>query len=104
MALKASHRPMVRSIPVTKARAMLGKLVNGVNRNKDYVVIEKSGLPVAVLMDIDEFEDYLEAKDPGVQKIIADGTREYSEGKARPAGEFFAELDEEERGRAAAKR
>ncbi len=90
---------MVSKIPVTKARGMLGKLLNRVNRNKEYVVIEKSGLPVAVLMDIDEFEDYLEANNPEVQKIIADGTREYSEGKARPADKFFAELDKKKRGR-----
>lgn len=85
---------MVRHINVTEARSALGRLLNRVHRNKEYVVIEKNGLPIAVLMDVDEFEDYLEANDPAVQKRITASTREYGEGKATPAATLGAELEE----------
>jgi hypothetical protein len=31
--------------------------------NKEYIIIEKDGIPIAGLMDIDEFEDYPEQQD-----------------------------------------
>ena len=61
-----STKPMVTTIPITKARINLGALVRRVHLNKEYFVIEKDGIPIAGLMDIDEFEDYLELQDPKV--------------------------------------
>ena len=55
--------PMVTSIPITQARINLGSLVQRIHLNKEYFILEKDGIPVAGLMDIDEFEDYLELKD-----------------------------------------
>ena len=43
----------IRHVPLTQARASLGTIVNDVNRTSDYVVVERGGLPVAVIMDID---------------------------------------------------
>lgn len=88
-------QPMVRHLPITKARINLGDVIKRVNRDKEYIVLEKGGLPVAAIMDIDEFEDYLELQDPEVNRIIEESTKEYLAGKSRPAEEFFAELDEE---------
>ena len=59
------------------------------------IIIEKGGLPVVAIMDIDEFEDYLEVKDPSVKRHIAASAREHAAGKGRPAKEFFAELEAE---------
>lgn len=38
-----------------------------------------------MILDIDEFEDYLELQDPEVKRIIEEGTKEYLAGKGRPA-------------------
>lgn len=93
----ARHKqPMVRHLPITKARINLGDVVKRVHRDKEYIVLEKGGLPVAAIMDIDEFEDYLELQDPEVKRIIEEGTKEYLAGKGRPAEEFFNELVEEQ--------
>lgn len=94
-------QPMVRHLPITKARINLGDVVKRVHRDKEYIVLEKGGLPVAAIMDIDEFEDYLELQDPEVSRIIVEGTKEYLAGKSRPAEELLAELEEEERESAA---
>ena len=63
-----------------------------VNLNKGYVIIEKDGIPVAGMMPIDEFEDYLELQDPKIRAIIRRGRQEYLAGKSRPAEELLDEL------------
>jgi len=87
---------MVTTIPLTKARINLGALIKRVRLNKEYFILEKDGIPVAGLMDIDEFEDYLELQDPKVQEHIRKSNEEYPAGKSRPYAEFIAELQREE--------
>jgi hypothetical protein len=62
-------------------------------------VLEKDGIPVAGLMDIDAFEDYLELQDPEVRAIIAEGRREYRAGKSRPARALLRTLQARPRGK-----
>ena len=59
------------------------------------MILEKDGIPIAGLMDIDEFEDYLELHDPKVRADIQKSYQEYRAGKGRPIGEFLKELREE---------
>jgi PHD/YefM family antitoxin component YafN of YafNO toxin-antitoxin module len=89
-------RPIVQRLPLTQARNTLGAVVKRVHLNKEYVILEKDGIPLAGVMDIDEFEDYLELQDPKVQADIRRSTAEYLAGKSRPASEFLAELRAEE--------
>jgi PHD/YefM family antitoxin component YafN of YafNO toxin-antitoxin module len=81
----------VRRVPLTIARINLGALVKRVHLNKEYVILEKDGIPVAGLMDADELEDYLELSDPKVREHIRKSNEEYRAGKSRPIEEFFAE-------------
>jgi hypothetical protein len=85
----------VSVLPITKARVNLGAVVRRVHLNKEYIILEKGGIPVAGLMDADEMEDYLEVHDPKVQAQIRKSTEEYHAGKGRPAEEFLAELLQE---------
>ena len=84
--------PMVKTIPITKARINLGALVKRVHLNKEYFILEKDGIPVAGLMDADELEDYLELRDPKVREHIRKSNEEHLAGKSRPIGDFLAEL------------
>ena len=92
MAKKAVRKVSV--MPITKARINLGAVVRRVHLNKEYVILEKGGIPVAGLMDADELEDYLEIHDPKVQRFIRKSHEEYLAGKGRPAREFLAELQD----------
>ncbi len=87
----------VQRLPMTQVRAHLGDLVNRVRDNKEYFILEKDGVPVAGLMDIEEFEDYLELRDPKVQAHIRKSHQEYVSGKSRPAEELLAELRKEKK-------
>ena len=88
---------MVQHLPLTQARINLGAVVKRVHLNKQYVVLEKDGIPVAGVMPIDEFEDYLELQDPTMRAHIRKSNAEYLAGKSRRAEEFLAELRQEVR-------
>ena len=90
MAKKAVRK--VSYMPITKARINLGAVVRRVRVNKEYIILEKSGIPVAGLMDADELEDYLEVHDPKVQRLIQQSNEDYLAGRSRPAEELLAEL------------
>lgn len=95
MPRKGTKKPMVTRLPITKARVNFGAVVKRVHLNKEYIIIEKDGIPIAGLMDIDEFEDYLEQQDGAVQEVIEASNAEYREGKSRPAAEILSELTAE---------
>ena len=90
---------MVYQLPITEVPTRLSEVIKRVQRENQYVVLEKDGVPVAGLMDIDEFEDYLELKDPKVREHIRKSHEEYLAGKSRPIEEFLAELRGEKRGK-----
>ena len=77
---------------MTKARNNLGDLVKRVHRNKEYLILEKDGVPVVAIMDIDEFEDYLELNDPKARREIEKSNEDIRAGRTRPARELLAEL------------
>lgn len=91
-ALRNNSKPMVKTLPITKARINLGAVVKRIHLNKEYVILEKDGIPIAGIMDIDEFEDYLELQDPKVQRHIKKGWQDYLAGRSRPARELLEEL------------
>jgi PHD/YefM family antitoxin component YafN of YafNO toxin-antitoxin module len=82
--------PMVTTIPITKARINLGALVKRVHLNKEYFILEKNGIPIVGIMDIDAFEDYLELQDPKARADIRKSYQEYLAGKGKPLEEFRA--------------
>jgi prevent-host-death family protein len=88
----ASKVPVVRRLPITQVRNALGEVVRRVHTDKEYVILEKGGRPVAAIMDIDEFEDYLDLHDRQVQRHVAQSRKEYRAGNSRPAEVLSAEL------------
>jgi prevent-host-death family protein len=106
MSGKAAKRtPVIRSVPVSEARARFGALIRRVQNDKECVVLERAGTAVAALVDIDEFEDYLELHDPDMTRVIAASHQDYLAGRTRPAEEFLAELQADaDKGRARGRR
>ena len=83
---------MVGTIPITKSRVNLGEVVKRVHLEKDSFVLEKGGIPVATILDIDEFEDWLETKDPELKDQVRQGYEEYKKGKAVLLDKFLAQI------------
>ncbi len=84
---------MVQTLPITKARINLGAVVKRIHLNKEYVILEKDGIPIAGIMDIDEFEDYLELQDPKARRDIEKSNEDIRAGRVRPARELLAKLN-----------
>lgn len=85
-------RSVVYCIPMTRARINLGQVVRRARTKREYFILEKGGIPVAGIMNIDEFEDYLDLQDPGLRKTIRKSGEEYRRGKARDADKFLVSL------------
>lgn len=83
---------LVNVIPLTKARINLGQVIRRVHVGKEYFILEKDGIPVAGIMNIDEFEDYLELQNPKIQRFIKEAANEHRAGKSRPASEVLSAL------------
>lgn len=83
---------MVNRIAITKARINLGDVVKRAHLNGEYFILEKDGIPIAGIMDAGELEDYLELRDPKVNKQIAASRRDAEAGRVRPAAELLSEL------------
>jgi prevent-host-death family protein len=74
-------KTLVNRLPVTKARINLGALIRRVHNNKEQFILEKNGIPVAAILDVDEYEDYLDTRDPEIKRQIREGQVEYRLGK-----------------------
>lgn len=83
---------MIIRMPITKARINLGSIIKKVRLDKEYYVLEKDGYPVAGIMDIDEFEDYLDARNEDLNKQIKKSFKEFTAGKTRPINKLIGEL------------
>jgi PHD/YefM family antitoxin component YafN of YafNO toxin-antitoxin module len=88
---------MISHIPITKARINLGAVVKRAHLNGEYFILEKGGIPIAGIMDADEFEDYLELRDPGMKKQIEASRKDFEAGRVRNVSDFIAELRAEKR-------
>ena len=57
----ATHpRVIIHRIPITRARINLGQVARRAHINKEYFILEKDGIPVAAIMNVEELEDFLE--------------------------------------------
>ena len=97
-------KTMVNRIAITQARINLGDVVKRAHLNGEYFILEKDGIPIAGIMDADEFEDYLELQNPAVKKQIAASRADSEAGRVRPAAELLLELRGKGRKTAARKR
>ncbi|MCK4386849.1 MAG: type II toxin-antitoxin system Phd/YefM family antitoxin [Candidatus Pacebacteria bacterium] len=83
---------MPTTIPITKARINLGAIVKRVSLRKEKFILEKDGYPVAILIDIDEYEDFIEQRNPRIQRILKESHRDYLAGRVQPADKLLEEL------------
>lgn len=83
---------MVTKIAITKARINLGDIVKRAKLNNEYFILEKDGFPVAGIMDIDEFEDYLDVNNLKEKEEIKKGYAEYKTGKVKSVDKFLKNL------------
>ena len=76
---------MTKTLPITKAREDLTRLVENANRRLDEYVITVNGIPAAVLISAAEYESWKETNDimsdSKLLTAIRQGEKEIQEGK-----------------------
>lgn len=60
---------MLKRISATKARQNLGQLLNEVSLRGDSYIIERAGKPLAVLVDLDQFQQLIENQNAAVKAV-----------------------------------
>jgi hypothetical protein len=85
-------KSVVHRIPITRARVNLGQVVRRAHLHREFFILEKDGIPVAGLMNMDDFEDFLDQQEPGLKAQIRKSRGEYRQGRARDARRFLASL------------
>ncbi len=85
-------KSVVHRIPISTAWVNLAQIVRRAYINREYFILEKHGIPLVGVMNIDEFEDYLDQQNPGLKKQIRRSQEQYPRGKARDAGKLLREL------------
>ena len=87
---------MTKTLPITKAREDLTKIVDRANRLLEEYIITVNGSPAAVIMSASEYESWKETNeilaDPGLVKAIRQGEKELDEGKGLDWEEVKKEL------------
>ena len=87
---------MTHTLPITKAREDLTKLVNNASKRLDEYVITVNGSPAAVLISAAEYESWKETNeimsDPQLMKDIRQGEKELNAGRGIPWEDVKKEL------------
>ncbi|MEK7648962.1 MAG: hypothetical protein AAB400_03525 [Patescibacteria group bacterium] len=82
----------LRSMPVTKARVNLGSVIKQAYLQKKSFLLEKGGIPVAGILGIEDFEDWLEVSNPSLRNDIQKGYEEYKRKKTKPLKKLLSSL------------
>ena len=82
----------LRSLPITEARINLGSVVKQAYLQKKSFLLEKGGIPVAGIIGIEDFEDWLELSNPFVRDDIRKGYQEYKKKKTKPLKALLTKL------------
>jgi len=75
---------MVKTVSLEKIENNASGIFGGLQKNS-YVVVKKNGKTIAGIINAEEMEDFLDARDRILQKQIRAGYREFRGGKAKPA-------------------
>lgn len=84
---------MIKTINTTNLRNNLKDATRYVRESKRPLVVTERGLPTTVLIDIDEFEDYLEGKDKNFIASIKKARAEHARGEVFSMEDVFGSID-----------
>ena len=83
---------MIKTINTTTLRSHFRESMEHVRESKQPLVITERAIPTAVLLDIDEYEDLLSAKDKTYLASIKEARKSYAKGDVVEMNELFEQL------------
>lgn len=83
---------MIKTIQATKLRTNFKDALSHVKETKKPLIITERGKPTSVLVDIDEYEDYLMSIDPEFMRGLAVSRKQQQKGEAHSFDDVFADV------------
>ena len=83
---------MIKTIDSSDLRANWKDAMDHVKKTKKPLIVKQRNVPTAVLIGIDEFEDYLSSKDKEFLKSIKMARSEYAKGEVFDMEDVFADI------------
>ena len=83
---------MIKTIQSTKLRNNFKDALAHVKETKQPLIITERGVPTSVLVDIDEYEDYLMMQDKDFVASVKRAEEEVRQGKFRTFEDVFEDL------------
>ena len=83
---------MIKTIDSSVLRANFKDAMTHIKTSKKPLIIKQKGVSTAVLIDIDEFEDYLSSKDKTLIEDIKKSRKEHAKGEVFDMGDVFADI------------
>ena len=82
----------IQSIDSSDLRAHFKAALLTVKRTKRPIIVKQRNVPTAVLVDIDEYEDYLDARNPVLLASVVQARKEVKLGKVFPMDDVFGNI------------
>ncbi len=90
-------QPTIRLIPATQAKTRFGELIREVATKGTRFIVQNRGVPQAVIISLDEYEDILETEaelsDPAYLASIAESRRQYELGEVGSMADIYTSLE-----------
>lgn len=83
---------MIKTIQTTALRNNFKEALSHVKKTKQPLIITERGVPTSVLIDIDEFEDYLMTVDKEFVASVKDAKAQMLAGDVRTFKDVFGDL------------
>lgn len=83
---------MIKTISSTNLRNNLKDALSHVKKHKSPLLITDRDIPTAILVDVDEYEDFLTAKDKNFIKSITKARSQYIQGDVFKLSDVFGSL------------
>lgn len=94
--ISTRERDMLKTIPLSEAKARLSEIVRDVSELHEVITISKGGVPATVMMSVEEYESLIETleilSDPVLMEAIRIGLDQEKEGRTVSLEEVLREL------------
>ncbi len=81
---------MIKTVNATSLRENFKSALDYAKSSKKPLIVTERGVPTTVLIDIDEFEDYLTAKDKAFIASVKKARGQYARGDVFDVADVFA--------------
>lgn len=81
--MKHPSKKKTQFISAVEARTHWGQLLDDVQKGEHHLIIERQGKPIAVILSVEEFEDYLDMfydDPPAIEEALIKSQSDYERG------------------------